>query len=135
MGTTPAPGVSPDYDHFVTDETGTTPHYEKPAPIEVVSVATVNTDQVPARTLLSDQIAVTDALPVRVAGEHRARRHLVLTAETAAVFLGGPGVTAGTGYKLAAGQTITLPVTGPVYAIAAPAAPATVHVIGLVNEG
>lgn len=135
MGTTPAPGVSPAYDEYAENETGVTPHLEKPPPIETVSVGTVNTDNVPARTLLSDQVAVSEAVAVRLAGEHRSRRSLILTAAGGDVFLGGAGVTPGSGYKLAAGQTITLPVTGPVHAITAPAATATVYVISLVNEG
>lgn len=112
--TTPAPGVEPDYDTYAESETDTTRH--KPDPVDVRVIAAAPTPDARPRSIVTEQVPVS-GLVVRVAGENRLRTRLVLRAD-GDVWIGGPGVTPGTGFNIAGTQPIVLTSTGAVYAIA-----------------
>lgn len=131
MGTHPAPGVSPEYDELYEDTTGSTPSDDKPEPLEVRVLNAVRTEPYPPRTVLTDQVGA-GVLAVRLVGEQVSREAVTITA-TADVFVGGPGVTLGTGYLIRAGERVTLTTTAPLWVIAA--APATVYTLTTLHEG
>lgn len=117
---------------YAAAEYGTDPTTIPPVAVEVV--APVRVEDYPARTIVADQIAVGAVVAVRVAGELRTRASLTLRARGGSAFLGAsPGVTPGTGYQLAAGESITIAATDAVYAISDTSA--VVHVLAELREG
>lgn len=132
MGTTPAPGVVPEYDELVENVTGETPHDNKPEPIEVRVIHAVRTETLPPRTVLADQVGV-GVLPVRLVGEQRTRATVTLR-PSVDTFIGGPGVTPGTGFLAAADTVLTLTTTDALYGVLA-AGDGTVYTLTTLHEG
>jgi hypothetical protein len=129
----PAPAPETALEEFTEAETGHAPHALEVVDVRVVDP--VQTVEHPARTLIAYRVAVA-GLAVQLAPELRTRARLTINATGADVFLANSrSVTTGTGYRLAAGQVLTLDVTDHVFAIATDATPADVSVLAEVREG
>lgn len=106
-------------------------------PVDVRLIEAAHVQELPPRTILTDQvqIAAAPASPVRVAGELRTRASLILTPRGGDVYLGqGVMASAGTGYLLKADTSITIKATDAVWAQAASVA-CSVHVFAEIREG
>jgi hypothetical protein len=134
----PAPGIDPDYDAFVEAKTGDTPHPGHQGhmvdPVDVRVVAPVRVEEFRARSLTSDQVPIGTSA-TRVFNALRTRDRLTLAARGGDVFLGASGVTTGTGYLLKQDTSVCIESTAAVYAVAAAAGVATVHVLAEIREG
>lgn len=134
LETTPNHGEVPaelqgDYELF---ETGELPHALEVVDVRVVTP--VHVENYPARTIVTDQVPI-GTTPQRVAGELRTRAHAMICARGGDVFIGGPQVTTGTGFLVKADQVLSIESTDGIYAIAAAAGVATVHILTQIREG
>lgn len=134
MGTQhePTPGTDPAYDAWLEARTGTAPHDPKPTPVEVVVVEAVHVEDFPARSIVTDQVPVSQ-VAIRLVPKLRTRARLTLRA-TADTFIGGAGVTPGTGFLLAANTCLTVEATDTLYGVTL-AGNGTVYVLAEVREG
>lgn len=103
------------------------------APVDVRVTGAVTVTERPARTITTDRVPVT-VQPAQVVNAVLSRARLRLTARGAAVFIGGPSVTAGTGYELAPGESVDLSARCAVHAVALEAG-AILHVLSEHNDG
>lgn len=133
MGTkNPTPGTDPAYDDWLEARTGETPHDPKPAPVEVVVVEAVQIEEYPARSVFTDQVP-TSTVAIRLVPKLRTRARLTLRA-TVDTFIGGAGVTTGSGFLLAANTNLCVEATDTLYGVVA-AGNGTVYVLAEVREG
>jgi hypothetical protein len=117
--------MSEQVSEFVEDVTGDDPDHTGPIPVEVANA--VRVQEFPARTINTGQ-AVLGAQPARVVGALRSRVRLHLRAAGGVVVLGGhAGVTPGTGFALADGQTLALETSGDVFAMTEAGGPVVLH--------
>lgn len=122
--------TSPEYVENYEQQTGAEP--VTVPPVEVRVVAPVRVEEFPARSIVTDQLRVV-GLPVRLAGELRSRAVLTLAPHGGDIYLGGPGVTTGTGFLVPDGGTLTIESTDALYAVSDTSA--TVHVLAQLREG
>ena len=114
-------------------ETGeTTPH--DPHVVDVRVIEPVRSEDVGARTIITDQVGI-GVTPQRIAGEVRTRGRLTICPRGGDVFLGNSGVTLGTGFLVKADQLVVILASDALYAVAAAAGVATVHLLAEVREG
>lgn len=135
MGTTinPAYEAGSDVLEYVENETGDNAHTQGiPEAVPVTIYDPVLTKPVPPRSFTTEQVPV-GAIAQRIASDLNQRQTVTIKTVGAAVALGNAGVTLGTGYLLAVGETITLDTSAPVYAISDGAA--TVHVLSQHRDG
>lgn len=102
-------------------------------PVEVEVVGAVRVLDFPPRTVTTDQTPV-GAQAVKLLNENRTRASATLSVVGADLFIGGPSVTPGTGYKVPNGGGFTLTATGALYAVTA-GATATVYVLSEHRDG
>lgn len=138
MGTTDPAAI--EYDAVIEDTSVETVHdADKPVDVTVVGAVVVN--ERPARSITTDQVGVvTLAPPVRVANAIPTRERLRLRLRAAGedvVYIGTDQVTPGTGYVLAAGDTIDLSARCAVYAVADPGNTGTpvLHILSEHHDG
>jgi hypothetical protein len=124
--------TSPEYAENYEAQTGEEPH-AVPA-VDVRVVAPVRVEEFPARTIVSDQLPV-DTIPVRIAGELRHRAVLTIAPHGGDIYVGGPGVTTGTGFLVTDGTGLTIESTDALYAIANTAGAVVVHVLAQMRDG
>lgn len=105
-----------------------------PAPVDVRVTGAVSVTERPARTITTDQVPVT-LTPTQVVNAVLSRARLRLTARGAAVFIGGPSVTVGTGYMLDLGESIDLDARCAVHAVTAEPGSASLHILSEHNDG
>lgn len=104
-----------------------------PDPVDVRVHGAVTITERPARSLTTDQVPVGPN-PAQVVNAVPTRASLRLRAGAVDTFIGPESVTAGTGYLLPAGQTITLDARCRVYAVTAGAA-GVLYVLSEQNDG
>lgn len=118
---------------YIENETGDNAHTQNVPTATVVTVSDpVLIKHVPARTLTTESVPV-DVIAVRVASDLGQRAALTLRAAGADIFIGGPGVTVGTGFLVPVGTVLTLETSAAVYAVAA--GPATMYVLSQHRDG
>lgn len=138
MGTTDPAAI--EYD-AVIQETSAETVDDVHKPVDVTVVGSVVVNERPSRSITTDQLAVVAlAPPVRVANAIPTRDRLRLrcrAAGTDLVFIGTDQVTPGTGYVLAAGDTIDLSARCAVYAVADPGNAGTpvLHILSEHHDG
>lgn len=104
-----------------------------PAAVVVRVDGAVSVTERPARTITTDQVPVSTQ-PAQVVNAVISRARLRLTARGAAVVIGGPSVTLGTGYAIEPGESLDLDARCAVHAVAAGAG-AILHVLSEHNDG
>lgn len=104
---------------YAEDVTGDDPALAGPIPVEVANA--IRVQEFPARTINSGQVPVgSQAVRVVSALRSRVRLHLAVRTGEGPLWIGGhAGITAGSGYPLAAGDPpLILETSGDVFAIA-----------------
>lgn len=96
--------------------------------VPVVVTDAVRVEEHPPRYITTDQVPVTDVAS-RVLTTNRARASVTLTAVAVDVYIGGEGVTPGTGFLLRAGAYHTITANGTLYAVAAAGASSVLSVL------
>lgn len=127
--TTPTPQVA-EYVEDVTGENADTIDVHGIVPVTVVDPVRVE-DRKP-RTLTTGVHPLTADVAARIAGETPSRSRLVITNTGAATgYVGNAGVSAGTGFPIAVGESLTIEAACEVWALGA----TTLAVLAEFHEG
>lgn len=106
------------------------------APVEVTLTSNVvRVEDHPPRSVTTEQTPVTAVLPARLVAERPARVSVTIQPTGADIYVGGAGVTPGTGFRVPVDGSLTVEATCALYAITAAGGAATVYILSQHRDG